>query len=165
MDYVFWIFRHASVSRTYPCPLVSQSVSWSHFRISNLWSVMVAQIKKVQKTKSIYYRILLLGGPSPPTSLLQGNKNLLKKLDELIYVTSRLCNLLTNSAWARIAISLGLVSLNCRWKTSASNCLCMNTLWFENNSRQFCLEYLPAKSRIDAIVQEKQKKINSTTPV
>ena len=28
------IFRHASVSSTYPCP----SVRWSHFRISNLWS-------------------------------------------------------------------------------------------------------------------------------
>ena len=42
---------------------VSWLVSWSHFRISNLWSVMVAQIKKIQKTKSIYFRILLLGGP------------------------------------------------------------------------------------------------------
>merc|ERR1711863_161048 len=35
----------------------------SHFRISNLWSVTVAQIKKNQKTKSIYFQILLLGGP------------------------------------------------------------------------------------------------------
>ena len=32
--------RHtlASVSSTYPCQSVSWSVSWSHFRISNLWS-------------------------------------------------------------------------------------------------------------------------------
>ena len=34
----YYIFRHASVSSTYPCPSVSWSVSWSHFRISNLWS-------------------------------------------------------------------------------------------------------------------------------
>ena len=32
------IFRHASVSSTYPCPSVSPLVRWSHFRISNLWS-------------------------------------------------------------------------------------------------------------------------------
>ena len=50
-------------------PSVGWSVRWSHFRISNLWSVTVAQIKKVQKTKSIYFRILLLGGPSPPTKM------------------------------------------------------------------------------------------------
>merc|ERR1712208_3393 len=37
------VFRHASVSRTYPCKLVGPS----HFRISNLWSVTVAQIKKL----------------------------------------------------------------------------------------------------------------------
>merc|ERR1712212_906489 len=42
---------------------VSKLVSPSHFRISNLWSVTVAQIKKIQKTKSIYFRILVLGGP------------------------------------------------------------------------------------------------------
>ena len=60
------VFRHASVSSTYPCKLVSQS----HFRISNLWSAMVAQIKKNKKTKSIYFRILLLGGPSPPSQLV-----------------------------------------------------------------------------------------------
>merc|ERR1712055_528367 len=42
---------------------VSWSVRWSHFLISNLWSVTVDQIKKVQKTKCIYFRILLLGGP------------------------------------------------------------------------------------------------------
>ena len=43
------IFRHASVSSTYPCPSVCKSVGWSHFRISNPWSVMVAQIKKFKK--------------------------------------------------------------------------------------------------------------------
>ena len=103
-----------SVSRTYPCPLVGWSVSWSHFRISNLWSLMVAQIKKFKnqspfifefcfwedpphpvnwspthltgtqklffteisvsvaqiKRKSIYFLILLLGGPSPPGQLV-----------------------------------------------------------------------------------------------
>ena len=63
------IFRHASVSSTYPCKSVSKSVSKSHFRISNLWSVTVDQIKKVQKTKCIYFRILLLEGPSPPTKM------------------------------------------------------------------------------------------------
>ena len=62
-------FRHASVFSTYPCKSVGKSVGPSHFRISNLWSVTVAQIKKVQKTKSIYFRILLLGGPSPPTKM------------------------------------------------------------------------------------------------
>ena len=36
-------------------PLVGWSVSWSHFRISNLRSEMVAQIKKIQKTKFIYF--------------------------------------------------------------------------------------------------------------
>merc|ERR1712208_62179 len=39
------LFRHTSVSRTFPCTLVSKSVSWSHFRICNLWSVTVAEIK------------------------------------------------------------------------------------------------------------------------
>ena len=34
-----------------------------------LENVKVAEIKKVQKTKSIYFRILLLGGPSPPTKM------------------------------------------------------------------------------------------------
>ena len=38
-----------------------QSVT-SRSRISNIWSVTVAQIKKFKK--SIYFRILLLGGPS-----------------------------------------------------------------------------------------------------
>ena len=33
-------------------------------------SVSVAQIKKNQKTKFIYFRILLLGGPSPPSQLV-----------------------------------------------------------------------------------------------
>merc|ERR1712055_1078171 len=48
---------------------VSWLVRWSHFRISNLWSVTVDQIKKVQKTKCIYFRILFLGGPSSPTKM------------------------------------------------------------------------------------------------
>ena len=43
------VFRHASVSSTYPCKLVGKLVGKSHFRISNLWSVMVAQIKKFKK--------------------------------------------------------------------------------------------------------------------
>ena len=50
--------------------LVGWLVSWSHFRISNLWSVMVAQIKKNQTTKSIYFQILILGGLSPPSQLV-----------------------------------------------------------------------------------------------
>merc|ERR1712208_31345 len=33
-------------------------------------SVSVAQIEKIKKTKSIYFRILLLGGPSPPSQLV-----------------------------------------------------------------------------------------------
>ena len=58
-----------SLAPTHVSWLVGWLVRWSHFRISNLWSVTVAQIKKVQKTKSIYFRILLLGGPSPPTKM------------------------------------------------------------------------------------------------
>ena len=63
------IFRHASVSSTYPCLSFRKFVSPSHFRISNLWPLMVDQIKKLKKTKSIYFRILLLEGPSPPTKM------------------------------------------------------------------------------------------------
>ena len=33
-------------------------------------SVSVAQIKKIQKTRWFYFRILLLGGPSPPSQLV-----------------------------------------------------------------------------------------------
>ena len=33
-------------------------------------SVTVAQIKKIQKTRCIFFRILLLGGPSPPIQLV-----------------------------------------------------------------------------------------------
>merc|ERR1712001_67986 len=52
-----------SLAPTHVSKLVGWLVGPSHFRISNLWSVTVDQIKKVQKTKSIYFRILLLGGP------------------------------------------------------------------------------------------------------
>ena len=58
-----------SLAPTHVSPLVGWSVSKSHFRISNLWSVTVPQIKKVKKTKSIYFQILLLGGSSPPTKM------------------------------------------------------------------------------------------------
>ena len=38
--------------------------------ISTDISVTVAQIKKIQKTRCIFFRILLLGGPSPPIQLV-----------------------------------------------------------------------------------------------
>ena len=38
--------------------------------ISTDISVTVAQIKKFQKTRCIFFRILLLGGPSPPIQLV-----------------------------------------------------------------------------------------------
>ena len=34
-----------------------------------LKNVKVAQIKKTKKTKSIFFRILFLGEPSPPTKM------------------------------------------------------------------------------------------------
>ena len=58
-----------SLAPTHVSWLVSWLVRWSHFRISYLWSVTVDQIKKVQKTKSIYFQILPLGGSSPPTKM------------------------------------------------------------------------------------------------
>ena len=57
-----FIFLDAQASLA-PTHVRCPSVRPSHFRISKLWSVTVAKIKKVQKTKSIYFRILLLGGP------------------------------------------------------------------------------------------------------
>merc|ERR1712203_766268 len=61
------IFRNFSKKKCFFMPLLSQSVTLSDFQSQ---SVTVAQIKKIQKTKSIYFRILLLGGPSPPSQLV-----------------------------------------------------------------------------------------------
>ena len=66
----FWhlfaiFFRHASVSRTYPCKLVGQLVSWS-VTLSDFQSLLSdgrSNKKKYKKTKSIYFLIFLLGGP------------------------------------------------------------------------------------------------------
>ena len=69
------VFRHASVSSTYPSPslrllvrpLVRPLVTLSDFQsmVSNGRSN-----QKIQTTKSIYSRFLLPGGPSPPSQLV-----------------------------------------------------------------------------------------------
>ena len=53
-DYIF-LDTQVSLAPTHVSKLVGWLVGWSHFRISNLWSVTIDQIKKVQKTKSIYF--------------------------------------------------------------------------------------------------------------
>ena len=55
-----------SLAPTHVSPLVGWSVTLSDFQslVSNGRSN-----QKIQKTKSIYFRILLLGGPSPPTKM------------------------------------------------------------------------------------------------
>merc|ERR1712208_75585 len=49
------LFRHASVSRTYPCKLVGQLVSWS-VTLSDFQSLVSngCSNQKIQKTKSIF---------------------------------------------------------------------------------------------------------------
>ena len=60
----------AKQNTTYTKHQVHQTkTKYANLRISNLWSVTVNQIKKVQKTKCIYFWILLLGGPSSPTEM------------------------------------------------------------------------------------------------
>ena len=54
------IFRHASVSSTYPCKSVRPSVSKSHFWISNLWSPFCAAVVFDDPTA------MLLGSPPSP---------------------------------------------------------------------------------------------------
>ena len=47
--------------------------SWNPYNVkpvSTDISVTVAQIQKIQKTRCIFFRILLLGGPSPPSHLV-----------------------------------------------------------------------------------------------
>ena len=64
------IFRHASVSSTYPCKLVGPSVRWlvrpSHFPISNLWSVTVDQIKKFKKQSPSIFEFCFWKDPPHP---------------------------------------------------------------------------------------------------
>ena len=68
------LFRHASVSSTYPCKLVGKLVGivgWSVGHTFDIQSLVSdgRSNQKVQKTKCIYFRILLLWGPSPPTKM------------------------------------------------------------------------------------------------
>ena len=67
-----WMLNNQMVKRSAPL-LWRFPKSWNPYNVKSFLtdiSLLVAQIKKFQKTRWFYFLILLLGGPSPPSQLV-----------------------------------------------------------------------------------------------